>query len=792
MGDQGSVSEILELQCDNNDHDVFLSFRGEDTRHTFTGYLYDALIRKGVNTFMDNENLRIGEQIRPQLIQAIQGSKTSIVVLSENYADSTWCLDELLIILKCKEEKNQLVFPIFYKVEPSDVRYQRNSYAQAMTKHENRFGNDSDKVKRWRDALSHISTLSGHHLKEGTKGSSKIEGIKLDHREEVNWTHDAFEKMRKLRILVVRNSNLLSGPVNLPNQLRLLDWKGYPSRSFHPDFYPKKIAAFNLCCSALVLDKPFQFRISHSISEWCLNLETLHFNSASLSDEDLNMIIQSFPKLKELNVSSNHFVSLPDCIKESTCLTSLDVSYCVKLEEIPELPSSVQKVDARHCDSLTTETSSMLWSQLLKEINRLEIVLPKTEIPEWFDYHVEGGNIIFWVQGKFPDVALAFVFEKVMYDSVRVQLFIEGEDVHVHGQHQQYVHNFNVAEDHVLLFDVRIFFSVEERNGVDARLGHEDGWKSVHVKFDTEMTVRLWGVYVYKQDTKMDAIQFTCPHSWIPSLSRRIEKDEEEKPSREDWSDWRASIEEASCSESHDSNSQTPSHTHTCSPCCIRILSTLKKLICCNAKSRKRLHKSMGFEGFEEGGDRDGGGGGGGSMGFGGFEGSLSKISNKVREEKTVPDERLAEMMESRFGNWDTHFGTRVEGSFSHIFNKVREERVPRFGDWDENVGTRFEGSYTEIFNKVREEKRVPDENLAKMMESRYGSWDTHVGTRVEDSFNFTKEELLEDDDNISPYVDTQMQLPFFSESLETVVGNLQRVMAVSSDDDESESEVEA
>ena len=113
----------------------FLSFRGEDTRYTFTGYLYDALCRKGIKTFMENESLRIGETIGPQLLKAIKESKTSTIVFSENYAASTWCLDELVKILECNKGKNQLVFPIFYKVEPSDVRHQRNSYEQAMAAH---------------------------------------------------------------------------------------------------------------------------------------------------------------------------------------------------------------------------------------------------------------------------------------------------------------------------------------------------------------------------------------------------------------------------------------------------------------------------------------------------------------------------------------------------------------------------------------------------------------------------------------------------------------------------------
>lgn len=140
---------------------IFLSFRGEDTRQCFTGFLYDALCRKGFKTFMDDEELQGGDEISSSLVKAIEASRISIVVFSENFADSPWCLDELVTILNCKKMLNQKVLPIFYKIEPSDVRHQKNSYERAMAKHKKEFGNDSEKVKEWRSALSEVANLKG-------------------------------------------------------------------------------------------------------------------------------------------------------------------------------------------------------------------------------------------------------------------------------------------------------------------------------------------------------------------------------------------------------------------------------------------------------------------------------------------------------------------------------------------------------------------------------------------------------------------------------------------------------
>nr|WIL60012.1 nodulation protein [Melilotus officinalis] len=141
--------------------EIFLSFRGEDTRYSFTGFLYQALCQGGFKTFMDDGGLHTGDQISPSLLNAIEASRLSIIILSENYANSSWCLEELAKILECMKLKKQLVWPIFYKVDPSDIRHMRKCYGKDMAQHENNFGINSDKVQKWKSALFEVSNLSG-------------------------------------------------------------------------------------------------------------------------------------------------------------------------------------------------------------------------------------------------------------------------------------------------------------------------------------------------------------------------------------------------------------------------------------------------------------------------------------------------------------------------------------------------------------------------------------------------------------------------------------------------------
>ena len=143
-------------------YDVFLSFRGEDTRYNFTDHLYNALFNRGIRTFRDDK-IR-GEGVDPELLKVIEESRSSIIVFSKNYARSPWCLDELVKIMECQKDLGHVVFPIFYHVDPSHVRKQTGSFGEAFVGHEYIW---TDKTPRWRTALTEAANLSGRHLRDG-------------------------------------------------------------------------------------------------------------------------------------------------------------------------------------------------------------------------------------------------------------------------------------------------------------------------------------------------------------------------------------------------------------------------------------------------------------------------------------------------------------------------------------------------------------------------------------------------------------------------------------------------
>ncbi|WJX43249.1 hypothetical protein P8452_30380 [Trifolium repens] len=521
--------------------------------------------------------------------------------------------------------------------------------------------NPGERSRLW----SHNEVLD---VLKGNLGSTKVEGIMLDPPKQKkldHWAYNAFQKMKNLRILIVRNTLFSTGPSYLPNSIRLLDWKWYPSKNFPPDFYPRRIVDFKLPHSSIILKNPFQifedltfinlshsqsitqipdlsraknlkvftvdkclklvrfdisigfmpnlvylsasgctelksfvpkmylpslqvlsfnfckkiehfpqvmqkmktplkinmistaikefpksvcnligleyidmsickglkelsssllllpkllilkidgctqlgesfqrFKERHSVANRYPNLETLHVSEANLSCEDVNAIVEIFPKLEYLKVSHNG-----------------------NLAVVPELPLSIQKIDARHCPSLTLEASSLLWSKVSQEIQRVQVVMPIREIPEWFDCVCNQEIPLLWARRKFPVVALAFVFQEVKntddvskfvdamnlltgvegWHTVSLHLFIDGQEIC-----SKDCHYFNVGEDHVLICDIRILFNDEEWQDL-ACLGDE--WKAIQVQYDSDLILTNWGIYVYKQETSMDDIQFIPPNS---------------------------------------------------------------------------------------------------------------------------------------------------------------------------------------------------------------------------------------------------------------------------------------
>uniref|UniRef100_M1AR75 Tir-nbs-lrr resistance protein n=1 Tax=Solanum tuberosum TaxID=4113 RepID=M1AR75_SOLTU len=178
-------------------YDAFLSFRGDDTRNNFVAHLYKRLQDIGINVFKDDVKLGREKFISTELLKAIEESRTAIIIFSEDYASSTWCLEELTMIMECVDKKEQKAYPVCYNVEPSEIfiETKSSSFAKALEKHREDFKanfekfatkheadlalrkkdetnhkNNLEKVQRWKDALHRAAGIAGLNVRKTANG----------------------------------------------------------------------------------------------------------------------------------------------------------------------------------------------------------------------------------------------------------------------------------------------------------------------------------------------------------------------------------------------------------------------------------------------------------------------------------------------------------------------------------------------------------------------------------------------------------------------------------------------
>ena len=125
------------------------------------------MVRKGIFASKDDKRLEEGKLISSQLVEAIiRDSRVSIIVFSKDYAASTWGLDEMATIAECQKELGQTVFPIFYDVNPSDVRKQAGVDLKAFVLQAEKFKKVPGKVDRWKRAMTSLANLVGREVRD--------------------------------------------------------------------------------------------------------------------------------------------------------------------------------------------------------------------------------------------------------------------------------------------------------------------------------------------------------------------------------------------------------------------------------------------------------------------------------------------------------------------------------------------------------------------------------------------------------------------------------------------------
>ncbi|XP_057850299.2 disease resistance protein Roq1 [Cryptomeria japonica] len=144
-------------------YDVFISHRGPDVKDTLAKQLYDLLKERECKAFLDRKELQGGDSITSAIHNAICSSRVQIAIFSKGFAESSWCLDELVLML---QQTDAVFIPVFYDVEPKELRStERGSYAAAFSDHQNK-EKYRNNVPAWKEALASAAGISGYELSQ--------------------------------------------------------------------------------------------------------------------------------------------------------------------------------------------------------------------------------------------------------------------------------------------------------------------------------------------------------------------------------------------------------------------------------------------------------------------------------------------------------------------------------------------------------------------------------------------------------------------------------------------------
>ncbi|KAM7481222.1 hypothetical protein LguiB_005805 [Lonicera macranthoides] len=276
-------------------YDIFFSLSYRDRSNT--DYLYKALVDSGLRIFRDGDPIERSEAIKSEVKKAMELSRFCIVVLSESYASSKWCLDQLVMMIECKRNA---IFSLFYdqkgRIGERFARYEEQLKVEIDYQRTEKL---LDKIQGWSDALSFASDLPGFVLQnQADRDESKF--IQKIIEEKVKFVQEDFVPME-----VETEGGLLNEkPLSLVE-----DWTATEINLRDSEELPEKPNCPFLL--ELVLEQ------SHDLTE--------------IPDS----FFESMPLLQVLDLSNTSIKTLPRSIACLTELKQFFLTDCVLLRELP-------------------------------------------------------------------------------------------------------------------------------------------------------------------------------------------------------------------------------------------------------------------------------------------------------------------------------------------------------------------------------------------------------------------------------------------------------------------------
>ncbi|XP_050237840.1 disease resistance protein RUN1-like isoform X2 [Mercurialis annua] len=243
-----------------------------------------------------------------------------------------------------------------------------------------------------------------YHVFSNDTGTEHVEGIVLDScgQEDEELSAKAFTKMKRLRLLKLRNLHLSKGLEYLSNKLSYLEWDRYPFKYFPSTFQPNELVELYLRCSSLqqmwkgikplrmlkVIDLSYSVKLLKTMDfKDVPNLEELNLEGCTRLVEVHQSIGVLAKRISSLNLKDcRSLVTLPNSICDLKSLKYLNLHGCSKLEKLPERLGEMTCLEKLNAGEVATRQRpfTKLWDFLLpwqeifrrKNLNPMAAALP--------------------------------------------------------------------------------------------------------------------------------------------------------------------------------------------------------------------------------------------------------------------------------------------------------------------------------------------------------------------------------------------------------------------------------
>ncbi|KAF3951554.1 hypothetical protein CMV_022813 [Castanea mollissima] len=383
------------------------------------------------------------------------------------------------------------------------------------------------------------------HLPDTIFNLKLIKIVDLEGCSKLDRLPENLGNAESLRELNLRETAIRKVPssIGLLKHLNWLDFRGCKGLSSNKSRY-ELLPFYSMPTIPHPIDLLFSsLSLSPASSLSCLDLKDC--NLKAISND-----IGSLFSLEWLNLSGNDFVCLPESIIRLSKLTWMNLNNCTSLRSLPKLPLNIQRVEAEGCislemlpdplkpsDSLEPSLSLQNCFQLadnqscvdwfisgIKKSLKLSpslplsfqkpepyypyaIVIPGSEIPEWFSHQSMGNEVKIKQPShlcKNVGIAICVVFctndDPYQFTlDLRYSLIANGKRIHI-----DYCPQFDkVSSDHVSLAYVVPQFFDEESNKLLWE-GDVNGFSQIRIQIEiiySTKKIKKWGIrMIHKKD----------------------------------------------------------------------------------------------------------------------------------------------------------------------------------------------------------------------------------------------------------------------------------------------------